>query len=851
MTYEKTTWQTGDIITAGKMNKIENELETLNNEKIDKNYDNTNAGKYLKINENGSVEPSELNTSISLTPVTNGATISVTNDQGTNSVTIHDGVATDQQIDAAVTDWLNENVTPIGSTAIVDSSLSVSGAAADAKVIGDEIADLKTDLNAMSTATSEDISKALLAKTVENGKVTEWEFGKVGGDVETADVEINLNDIAGSVITHTYTLLSLDGTVSTGTLEIQKVREFAIPSGYKYLRFTAQSRNTSESQWVLYNAETFENCSPSTMIKSGRYKVVSSSDPINIVELTDDCKMLLVISRDDMGMCSLYNTITVEKSLINFAGPFDRMKVYEIDEYCIYEGYLHKRKLYTGIPEDWISENWEKVSYTSERQVSENFLKYSSFVTGRLNTTTGAIITGYNAVSKDIFYIDRDIILEKASPLGNVEVWYYSDKYDASIKGHTDANYTGWNYIRKGSYIRILISTPSGMSTRKDAINDIVKLLTFKSVYGEKVDDINACIDEHEDTEVLKMYQKGASPKLMNLAPCILVAGQSNIDGRVPKTSLPAELNVALPNIMNGSTDGSFTPQGTPGNSVGIDWPLFFALNGVGGTFYKIKHALGATAISPLGSTRCWTPFYEQLNNINNSLLLEFDKKIKKCLETNQNTFDIRAFVWQQGEGDFVAQNGLPRMWKADAEYYHNFKCLVAYVRGVTGNTRLPVVCGTVSHRSGQYDPVIEAATLKVAEEDPYMICIDMSGAKLLDAYHFNAEAAVYFGYKAFDALIDLGVITAEKINPTRPWEEYTITYVLDNCYTNSYDWDTIRYDGQSLTRKVFAKPGYTLGSVTVIMGDTDITETAYSNGTVTISDVQGNITITATATKN
>lgn len=51
-----------------------------------------------------------------------------------------------EAIPSKVTDWLDENVDPTGSAVMVDSSLTISGAAADAKVTGDELSDLKTQL---------------------------------------------------------------------------------------------------------------------------------------------------------------------------------------------------------------------------------------------------------------------------------------------------------------------------------------------------------------------------------------------------------------------------------------------------------------------------------------------------------------------------------------------------------------------------------------------------------------------------------------------------------------------------------------------------------------------------------
>lgn len=66
----------------------------------------------------------------------------------------------------------------------IDATLTQSGKAADAKKTGDEISALKEGLSAMSTATSSDVGKALKAKTVTDGKVTEWEFGEAGASVE-------------------------------------------------------------------------------------------------------------------------------------------------------------------------------------------------------------------------------------------------------------------------------------------------------------------------------------------------------------------------------------------------------------------------------------------------------------------------------------------------------------------------------------------------------------------------------------------------------------------------------------------------------------------------------------------
>ena len=76
----------------------------------------------------------------------------------------------------------------------------------------------------------------------------------------------------------------------------------------------------------------------------------------------------------------------------------------------------------------------------------------------------------------------------------------------------------------------------------------------------------------------------------------------------------------------------------------------------------------------------------------------------------------------------------------------------------------------------------------------------------------------------------------------------YTITQNLTNV-TSDYSAMSVR-EGESLTINLTANSGCNMSTVTVTMGGTDITSTAYSGGVVTIASVTGKIIITAVATK-
>lgn len=94
-------------------------------------------------------------------------------------------------------------------------------------------------------------------------------------------------------------------------------------------------------------------------------------------------------------------------------------------------------------------------------------------------------------------------------------------------------------------------------------------------------------------------------------------------------------------------------------------------------------------------------------------------------------------------------------------------------------------------------------------------------------------------------------VQTPDSVQPSAPGTTYDVTNTLSNV-VNSNTATTVN-EGTSYLCALTAESGYTISSVTVTMGGTDVTATAYTaaNGVVYIADVTGDIVITATATEN
>ena len=143
-----------------------------------------------------------------------------------------------ENIPEVVEDWLDENVDPVGSAVVVDSSLTISGAAADAKVTGDNIAVLKNAL-------SEEITGAKITDIVENS----------ANGVTFSKITDTTLQIYGTPINNRF-LLYLNG--QNGTASTSYAFHKTLDAGVYYIHF---SRSDNSDIKFYYTESTFAHAS--------------------------------------------------------------------------------------------------------------------------------------------------------------------------------------------------------------------------------------------------------------------------------------------------------------------------------------------------------------------------------------------------------------------------------------------------------------------------------------------------------------------------------------------------------------------------------------------------------------
>ena len=89
-------------------------------------------------------------------------------------------------------------------------------------------------------------------------------------------------------------------------------------------------------------------------------------------------------------------------------------------------------------------------------------------------------------------------------------------------------------------------------------------------------------------------------------------------------------------------------------------------------------------------------------------------------------------------------------------------------------------------------------------------------------------------------------VTTPDTLQPKTPATTYTVTNTLTHCTNNNAATNVV--SGQPYAALISPASGYTLDTVTVTMGRTDISSTAVDGGAITVPSVTGNIVVEATA---
>lgn len=255
----------------------------------------------------------------------------------------------------------------------------------------------------------------------------------------------------------------------------------------------------------------------------------------------------------------------------------------------------------------------------------------------------------------------------------------------------------------------------------------------------------------------------GYSASAKKKVPVILVAGQSNADGRVPIADLPEELKIykycqwSYGSGNYETADGSFSlfsPRVAKPKmeaSWGFDAVVYKKLEKLWKRpFYVIKQTMGGTAIdtSCKQSTNGW---FWSVDAKEKSLLKAFEQQIDDCLPNLPKNYDIKCLIWHQGESD----------QKTADRYYDNLKAVVAHLRQhlveKTGNKRYassPVICGTFAKGSRQGSPQVAEAFYRLQSEDANFHVVDASDLSLQrDQLHFDAKGAMILGERVFEKL--------------------------------------------------------------------------------------------------
>ena len=294
---------------------------------------------------------------------------------------------------------------------------------ADVSQIKEDFDDVKDDLTAMQTATASDVGKALKAKTVTDGKVTEWEFGETGVAVDpTLTVEGKAADAkaAGDAISKlsddvdalsaefgTYTIDpddfevgNISITVNGWTYGSNPNRVRTKPNVTLSLRagYVVSLSDYSDARFFLgwlvdgtYKTKGW-NTSDYTVTEDGEY-VILLTNKTEVSQEGDKTRLL--------NLLSISNPNTIGKQLDDMQESIDNLS-------------------------DTVSASTDDVSNSKKALQSLNLFDHSTYIVGQLDPDGTTYVVNYNKTGTS------DFIEVEAGETYTMQVW-------ATPLGETDA----------------------------------------------------------------------------------------------------------------------------------------------------------------------------------------------------------------------------------------------------------------------------------------------------------------------------------------------------------------------------------------------------------------------------
>lgn len=287
--------------------------------------------------------------------------------------------------------------------------------------------------------------------------------------------------------------------------------------------------------------------------------------------------------------------------------------------------------------------------------------------------------------------------------------------------------------------------------------------------------------------QVLQDYNFGNGTTINGVFDIILIAGQSNADGRVNinDTNTPYYISSGILKNLDGSnilsfnntllTDFDFSASGP--NGTGKEWVQSDNTNQW--SFSHVASSLiesngnskiivcqvtqGRTQLSPLpiqnSNIGSWSTDFD--NVVGFKMLEALESKFNNLVSylNSQNiSYNVKSLIWHQGENDYLVSINpnlsLSQRQSALDNYQTDFESLISYVRAFTNKPNLPIVYGTVPSSSNWYSAEIRNAQLAVASNDNNAYCRDNNDLNLFDGLHFDAASNITFGLWASEIVL-------------------------------------------------------------------------------------------------